>query len=245
MRARSLLLLACLAGCGADDSGSKAKAENLAATDDVKVVALNDGGIPGAADAAPAIRYPASKTGLRTLTEDILEALAANDAERANRIAETLALPDPEAWFGEHFGPEIGAKLAAAYGPAAAGMDQMVAAFATAQDAGQSVIDIDRFTKTSPYATGYQALVFERARAPVTLYSIRLTTPDAERGLHLWSFIHDGDTFRWAGKMKALAADADRPDPVEVTPEGQDDPVAVDVLELPIRDVAALSAPGQ
>jgi len=51
---------------------------------------------------------------------------------------------------------------------------------------------------------------------------VRLRKDGEGEGFHLWSFIHDGDSFRWVGKLKAITG---RPPP---------DP---DPLELRVRSV--------
>lgn len=241
MRTCALLLILAF-GCGSDDPESAARAENSAgAKQGIEIVALTDEADAALApDAEPPIRYAATKDGLRTLVEDVTAALAGGDDSRAERIADSLALPDAASWFSQIFGPELGAELAADYQPTAARVGDILAAFQSAQDAGQSNIDIDRFPETSTFATGYQALAFERMKKPVTLYSIRLTVPKAERGLHLWSFAHDGESFRWVGKMKALSDEP--PTLVTVTPEGASEPIEVDMLELPVRAVSSFNS---
>jgi hypothetical protein len=191
-------------------------------------------------------RYPATTEGLRELIVDILEAAGRGDRAEAFALADGLRLEDPQAFFGGVFGAQLGDELAADYTAAAERIREIVPLLREVAAAGEAEVLVEAFEEPSERAVGYQSRALERMLVPTTLYSVRFARPDEGRGFHLWSFVHDGTSFRWAGKMQR-ATDDDVP-PVEVQlglPEGAEIPLDGDVPDLLELPAAANVRPGE
>jgi hypothetical protein len=141
--------------------------------------------------------YPDGPDGLKALVGDVTSSPALGDA---------LVLPDPMAYFSAHFPLETAARLAAEYqaSPPALGR------FLTGQ--GGSEIRVERLERADdPAAVGYQEHALTAMKAPVALYSVRLRARGQRSGRHLYSFVRDGEVWRYLGPMKQvkpeLAAD--------------------------------------
>jgi hypothetical protein len=156
-----------------------------------------------AAPTAPAAPDPAAATDLE---RDIraLVALAETDPTAAATGAARLLLPDPAAFFAAHFDASAAARLATEYTEAMKTAPSDLATLLGAQRGkGRSELLVERFTDpTDPGACGYQENALRAARVPLALYSVRLLAPGASAGLHVYSFVRVGDTWRLAGPMK-------------------------------------------
>jgi hypothetical protein len=196
--ALALALVLSVAACG-DDSGSD-KANGGDGTDEA---------------------YEATRQDLERLGNDLFTAVTSDDGDGATAIAESLKLPDPAAWFSEHFGDDRGESLANEYAPGARELGQLVTLFTELASNGQTEIAVERFEQAGDAdSVGYQSIALEAMKKTTPLYSVRIRKPGADDVFHLWSFVFD-DGFRWIGKLRSLA-DADPADP--------------DLLEYRIRD---------
>lgn len=167
-------------------------------------------------------RYEPTRRDLERLGNELFAAIAAADESRAAAIAESLRLPDHEAWFADHFGDDEAAKLTAEYEPSSRELSQLVALFAELAANGQTEIAVERFDESGDSASvGYQRIAMEAMKKKTPLYSMRIRKPDADDVFHLWSFVHE-DGFRWIGKLKSLTGEP---------------PADPDLLEYRIRDV--------
>jgi hypothetical protein len=153
-----------------------------------------------------AAAYPDTAEGLGKLTKDLLA--VAKSGKRADVAAKvkTLVLPNPEAWFRRVFGPEIGAALAEEYATGLAQTESGLArSLTTAIEEGQTQIKVFKFVKPgAENALPGQNKALQAMAVQTPLYSVHLTQPGEETGIHLYSFVYEGGTFRMAGKMKAL-----------------------------------------
>ena len=142
-----------------------------------------------------------SAEALQKLNEQILAA----DAEKSAALIKALVLPDSAAWFKKTFGDEVGAKLDAEYQGMTKDFDaQLGKLYAKCKADGQTAVRAIRIEKAGPEATGLQNSAFEAMKAPVALYTVKLTKPDEKLGMSLWSFVHVDGAFRLAGKMRAV-----------------------------------------
>lgn len=164
---------------------------------------------PRPIDAAPAPAdptYPSNAAGLQTLIKELLAARAAGDSDRTYILTESLRLRDYEAWFARIFGDELGPKLAADYKIQFDDIELLADTLAALSEQGRSEIAIERFESVQDLkAVGYQIAALKAMKSPVTLFSVRMQTSDGKKPFHIWSFIHDGKSFRYAGKMKPVA----------------------------------------
>jgi hypothetical protein len=209
---RSILwLMACasLAAAGCKKKGDEAEAESAAAPEPAAGKAAAGQGRPAAAK-LPLESYPATADGLRDLAADLVRVKMAEPARAASAAATVLTLPAPEAWFARVFGPEVGKHLAAEYAIYGHGVDQfpkMIAAQGTRHDR-KTFLAEKHESREDPAATGLQARTMAAMLEPTPLYSLRMTGP-GETDFVLYSFIHDGTTFRYVGRLTHL--DGKRP----------------------------------
>ena len=194
--ALALTLVLGVAACGDDSSASKTN---------------------GAGDT-----YEPTRRDLERLGNELFAAIAAEDVSRAEAIAESLRLPDHQAWFADHFGDDNAARLTAEYEPSARALTQLVVLFGELAENGQTEIAAERFDEVGDSASvGYQRIAMEAMKNKTPLYSMRIRKPGADDVFHLWSFVHD-DGFRWVGKLRSLSRKT---------------PADPDLLEYRIRDV--------
>ncbi len=213
-----------------DDEGDRSSEELAAAAEDAGAPADAD-----RIDAAPRPSYADRPEGLRELLDDILAAGRRGDRAAAFELADSLRLDDPYAAFGRLFGAELGDALAEDYAETAERIRELVPLLFELGGDGVEVV-VEAYDQPSERTTGYQARALERMREPTPLYSARFVRVDEGSSFHLWSFIHDGESFRWAGKMRQVAPDDV---PIELLldlPEGAEIPLdggVPDLLELP------------
>lgn len=155
--------------------------------------------------------YPGTVQGLQDLMAHLVTAIQADDPKEKVRLLDSLRLPDHRAWFRETFDARLGDRLADEYQPIHDGIGQLVQSLQPIVSGGQTVPEAEQFSAPDqPGATGYQAAALKRMAKRTPLYSVRLKTPDGARVYHLWSFVHQGGTFRFVGKLRAVE---DRPPP--------------------------------
>lgn len=153
------------------------------------------------ATSAADIRYPATTDGLHSLIKDMGDA----EDRRAAAIALSLFPADYEAWFNDTFGPEVGKRLIAEYAPNLDQFPTLPKLMIRQRDRGRTTIRVEKFDKADdPESTTYQSVAFKAMKQPVTLYSVRLTEPSKNGGLHLYNFVHDGQTFKFVGQLRAV-----------------------------------------
>ena len=149
--------------------------------------------------------YADNVQGLESLMRSLVSAIQNDDAGEEARLLESMRLDDPKAWFNEVFEPRIAERLLAEYEPLKGGIGHLVTALKGPIDAGQTDVKADRFDAPEMQgATGYQQAALASMKKKVPLFSVRLSTKDGKRTFHVWSFIHDGVTFKLVGKMRAV-----------------------------------------
>jgi len=205
----AIFALSCSA-CGGDDAPSKPKADARAAPDATAKVAE-----PG---------YPNNAAGLTALLTDLLAARQAGEKDRTYSLTESLRLRDYETWFNARFGAELGARLTADYKIQFDDILGLADAIESLRDDGRPELSVERFEGSEDTkAVGYQVAALKAMKQPVALYSVRLRAAGKKKTFHIWSFVHDGKSFRYVGKMKPVAK-------AEITKAG-------DILEFRVADV--------
>ncbi|HEY7089096.1 MAG TPA: hypothetical protein VH518_13460 [Tepidisphaeraceae bacterium] len=155
--------------------------------------------------------YPESNEGLQMFMKDILAAAGDRDEARLLAMTESLRLPDPDKWFREVFGDEVGAKLAADYiksnkniGP------QLAVLFLKMKNPRTLDVSITRVeSPDDPKAKAYQQIALAAMKNPVPLYYADITNR-RESVVAVWSIVYVNGKFHLAGKMRAVK-DVDEP----------------------------------
>ena len=209
--------LSCAVACSSNEGGDKPPVADAAPTEP-------------ASDAAtiPEPAYEANGAGLKQLLTDVLEARGAKQDDRTYVLTESLRLRDYESWFKERFGPKRGPELAADYKIQFDDIEQLAVTLEKLRGNGRTQISVEKFEgPEDSAATGYQVAALRAMKPPVPLYSVRLKNADGKKSFHIWSFVHDGKSFRYVGKMKPIA----RP---KLTDKG-------DLLEYRVADAKLLA----
>ncbi len=180
----------------------------------------DDGDGSAAAKAAPVARitFASGVSGLESFMTELVSAVRAGDQDRAQTLAASLELPDPTAWFEQHFPPEVATRLVAEYEPLRGRVAEVTARLQDLLAGGSTLLAVERFDDpANADATGYQSLALRAMTHDIALYSVRLRKDGEGEGFHIWSFIHDGESWRWIGKLRAITGQkpAD-PDPLEL-----------------------------
>lgn len=171
----------------------------------IAAVVLVLGGAACGSKAAATKSYQDTAESFEVFANDLIHTVKADKEGDFKAMAKDLVLPDPKGWFPKVFGDEAGARLLAEY--EASPMRDFSKGFG---DLRKLIVEQKRDTiatsrHTSPddeMATGHQVNALRAMKQPVALYRIQLTRADGEKSFTLWSFVHEGDKFRFIGKTK-------------------------------------------
>lgn len=144
---------------------------------------------------------------LKAQVEEILQDVRTDNIKLLWMHVDALKLPNPEAWFAETFGPDVGARLAKEYtGLLGSFQDELQGLFRQAVKDNKTEIRVTVVEKPDDReATGLQASALRAMKVPRPLYTVRLVKPGDEAGTSLWSFAHVDGAFRLVGKMRAVS----------------------------------------
>ena len=144
--------------------------------------------------------YPDNVGGLTQLLMDL------RDGDGGEPLAKTLEMKDPKAWFAKTFGDEAAAaRLAEEVQDPRRKVEQLPKVLKDLKENGRSELTVEKFEKDDdPNANGVQSFALKNAKAPLALYSVRLTPPGKPTGVHIYSFVYVDGGFRFAGPMKTL-----------------------------------------
>lgn len=152
------------------------------------------------------IQYSGTIAGLKRLMRDLRTAVTANDEAEMTVLVGSLRISDSEQWMANVFGDELGAQLSAEYTPQREEIGLLVALLKEQFGKGLTTIQVERFqTANVQTATGYQSTALSKMQSTVALYSVRLSSDTSVDSFHLWSFVHQGGSFRYVGKLRAVA----------------------------------------
>ena len=240
-RSLSAVLLCAVFACGTDD-GKEAGSTDDADDDDSAVAKQDSKDDQDDAGLDPSvIAYDDTEQGLERLFNELIVTLRDKDRESdAARLAESLQLPEPGTWFRDHFGKR-GNKLASQYSKIPPDIGRLATLIREAVvDTNQSQVKVDKFTsKDEPNAVGYQLRALEAAQKPLSLYSVRLSSPVDKTVSHIWSFVHVDGTFRFVGKLKNLVGKKDRAESTRYVESARS---KVDTLEFTPADAERILA---
>src|SRR5712664_1751616 len=166
--------------------------------------------------------YPDTQDGLEHFAKDLLKAhKPGNQPDEVQKLVQSLALPNPRAWFSKVFGEHAYEPLAQAYSRNQASLLQEVdAAVVTAARDGYSEIRAKKYEKSCDDSAGELTFPLLMARiTPVPLYELRMINTSSFRRISI--FAHVDGTFRYVGPLNipnefAPAKDAKPPARIEV-----------------------------
>lgn len=146
--------------------------------------------------------YPDHVDGLRDLMADLVRAHRRDVADARARAAEVLALPAAADWFAKRFGAEVGKHLAHEYQVYGHGFEEFPRLVTEqGEKHGRKQFVVERISSPAdPKAFGFQARALEAMTEAVPLYTFRLRG-EGKADFILYSFVHDGVTFRYVGRM--------------------------------------------
>lgn len=182
------LLAALGAGCGDDSSAENGKESSSSdESADVRVT------------------RPATPTGLENLFQSLVEDMrAGNDQKVTDTLAE-LALPAPDTYFETLFESAVAKRVNAGYREQAEHLGELTEVLRAQLDKGRDRIAVERFDDPDdPRAVGFQSIALVEMKEKTPLYSVRLLASGEDTGFHVWSFVHDGEAFRWVGKLRGI-----------------------------------------
>ena len=150
-------------------------------------------------------RYPDHVNGLRDLMADLIRAHQRDAAEARAKAEQVLALPNAADWFTRRFGAEVGKHLASEYQIYGHGFTEFPRLLTDqGEKHGRKTFVVERITEpTDPKAFGFQARALGAMKERLPLYTFRLRG-EGKSDFVLYSFVHDGATFRYVGQMARM-----------------------------------------
>jgi hypothetical protein len=153
------------------------------------------------------INYAESNDGLERLMKDLKTAILADDEAEIALLLASLRLEDDKSFLQKTFGKALGATLSAEYKPLREEIGDLAKHLKRKYEDGLSNIETFSFAgQNMQTATGYQNAALEKMQVKRTLYSVRLLNSDKKKSFHLWSFVHFEGSFRYVGKLSAVAS---------------------------------------
>jgi TonB family protein len=146
--------------------------------------------------------YPDTQDGLEHFAKDLLKAhKLGNQPDEVQRLVQSLALPNPRAWFSMVFGEHAYEALAQAYSRNQDALLQGVdAAVVTAARDGYSEIRAKKYEKSCDDNAGELTFPLLMARiTPAPLYELRMINASSFQRISI--FAHVDGTFRYVGPL--------------------------------------------
>jgi TonB family protein len=146
--------------------------------------------------------YPDTQDGLEHFAKDLLKAhKLGNQPDEVQRLVQSLALPNPRAWFSMVFGEHAYEALAQAYSRNQDALLQGVdAAVVTAARDGYSEIRAKKYEKSCDDNAGELTFPLLMARiTPAPLYELRMINASSFQRISI--FAHVDGTFRHVGPL--------------------------------------------
>lgn len=148
------------------------------------------------AAAGPAVSYPDSQSGLKQFATDILKAQKENDSTRAQKLLDSVVLPDFQQWYAENFNQYAAARAIPAYAASGAQLPAQIAKlFLDAYVEGFRNIEALRFEDEQSACSSAPVFSAMTARiSHVPLYELRFIHGDRYKRIFAFAYV-DG-TFR-------------------------------------------------
>jgi TonB family protein len=146
--------------------------------------------------------YPDTQDGLEHFAKDLLKAhKQGNQPDEVRRLVQSLALPNPRAWFSMAFGEHAYEPLVEVYSRNQDSLLQEVdaAVVASARD-GLSEVRVKKYEKSCDDMAGELTFPLLMARiVPVALYELRMMGASSFRRISIFAYV-DG-AFRYVGPL--------------------------------------------
>ena len=141
--------------------------------------------------------YPDNTRGLEHLAKDIMNAQEEGHESRAMELAQSLVLPDPDAWYLQTFGPEIASDEGAKYSAGRKNLpEEILKFFFGAIQNHFTNVTAARFGDSCDDNAGESAFGTLQLRlAPAPLYELRLQNGD--RFIRLFAIVYLEGGFRY------------------------------------------------
>jgi TonB family protein len=166
-------------------------------------------GAPAAVTAAPATReivvpsYPDTAQGLEKFAGTMMALAKAGDSVTLAAYTKSLTLPDPDVWYKEAFGEQLGAAYAAATLQARSTIGRSVpATLATVIKDKMSRIEAHKFEQSCDVeATGKEYPLLLKRHSLIPLYDVRFWAVGSGSIWMYFAYVDGG--FRYAGELPA------------------------------------------
>jgi len=148
------------------------------------------------------VSYADTREGLEHFAKDLLKAhKPGNPPDEVPRLVQSLALPNPIAWFSTVFGEHTYEPLAEAYSANQASLLQAVdAAVVIAARDGFNEIQARKYEKSCDDSAGELTFPVLMARVtPVPLYELRMMNGNSFRRISMFAYV--AGTFRYIGPL--------------------------------------------
>ncbi|MEZ0227300.1 MAG: hypothetical protein ACAI25_01640 [Planctomycetota bacterium] len=146
--------------------------------------------------------YADGEEGLKKLVTDMMDAAKAKDKDKLDKLAASLVLADPDAYFKKLFA-EKGAPVAEGYTKHKDEIaKELPKLFNQAVEKNRTAIKIIK--AEGGEATGAQKSATEAMKEKVTLWTVGLGEEGKGAGLKLWSFAYVDGAWKFIGKLREL-----------------------------------------
>ncbi len=157
---------------------------------------------PSSAQAATQPNYPDKPAGLEKLVKEIFKAEKDGDAARVDALAQSLVLPDPNAWYETVFGQARAGRLTSDYEKTLSTLPRdLAASFRDAYNTKFTGVIVERYDRTcDDKADELIYPVLAAREQPAPLYEIRLSYGNSFK--RIWAFAYVNGAFRFFGALK-------------------------------------------
>jgi len=139
--------------------------------------------------------------------KDILQAAASSEEGALEEQVRALLLKDPAGWFQSRFPPSLAAALEEAEAKSAPHVARRLEEIFRhlAREQRMKTIQVSRHTREQPAGpTGLEREALERMTLATPLFSATFKRSPRDLGFRLWSFVREGASWRFVGRMEAL-----------------------------------------
>jgi hypothetical protein len=151
---------------------------------------------------------PDTEEALKNLMTSLASDVRSGNGDRAAETLQNLALPKPRDFFMALYSDAIVDRLVEDYGDAREHLPELADIIRGQLDKGRATVVVESFDDPNDRkSVGYQSIALREMRNRKALYSVRLVGKEDGDSFHIWSFMHDGEGFRWVGKLLRVKAD--------------------------------------
>ncbi len=149
------------------------------------------------------VHFEDTNSGLTRLMRTLRVAIESDDEAKTVSLLGSLRLSDAKLWMKTTFGETLGKTLAVTYAEQSGEIGVLAALLKEQFKLGRTEILVDRFESSDDLkATGYQRAALNKMQTRTALYSVRFRSTDGTQSFHIWSFVHNNESFRYVGKLR-------------------------------------------